>query len=137
MLAEGFRHSDRDRALTGGRGIAGDAVAGRTGSEQEAGLAGCRREHVGDLFGVAGLTTISPALAAPSISTTPVAAGPVSTNSRCESPTRQISTGPLWTPIEVRSVTDPADVCDPAERRAGPDACALRCGSRAGRGRNR
>ena len=40
-------------------------------------------------------------------------------NSRCESPTRQISTGPLWTPIEARSVHRPGRGLDPAEGAQG------------------
>ena len=53
---------------------------------------------------VPGLTTISPAAAADSISTVAVAPGPVTTSSRWPAPTRKKSNAPLCTPTDIRSV---------------------------------
>ena len=59
---------------------------------------------------VAGLSTISPAVAVPSISTTRVDPGPVTISSRWELPTRKKSNEPLCTPTDMRRLTRPPGV---------------------------
>ncbi len=54
--------------------------------------------------------TISPAVAVPSASTVAVTAGPVTTSSRCDPPTRKTLNDPVCTPMEIRRTTLPADV---------------------------
>ena len=70
---------------------------------------------------VAALMTISPASAVPSISTTALAPGPVTTNSRWDSPTRKKLNRPLWTPTDMRSemrLPQHGEATDHAERPA-------------------
>jgi hypothetical protein len=59
---------------------------------------------------VSRLTRISPAVAVDSMSTVRLAAGPVTMNSRCDSPTRKKWKVPLFTPTDIRRTTLPAVV---------------------------
>ena len=69
---------------------------------------------------VSGLITISPASAVPSMATTVLAPGPVTMNSRCESPTRKKWKRPLWTPTDIRRETRcPSTVRRPTTRKSG------------------
>ena len=65
---------------------------------------------------VASLTTISPASAVPSMVTVAVAAGPVTTNSLWDSPTRKKWNSPLWTPTDIRSWHLLAEDGEPSDR---------------------
>ncbi len=59
---------------------------------------------------VSRLTRISPATAVPSIVTISLAAGPVTTSSRWEDPTKKNRNVPLCTPTDIRSVILPAEL---------------------------
>ena len=65
---------------------------------------------------VGALSAISPACATASVSTQAVASAPATISSRWMPPTRKKWNSPLWTPIETRSRTGPAEV----ERRRMP-----------------
>ncbi len=82
---------------------------------------------------VRGLIAISPAVAICSMRTVRVAPGPVITSSRWASPTRKRWNVPLWIPTDIRSDTNPAEVCRrlPIRRRRARIRCAARQARRA------
>ena len=59
---------------------------------------------------VSGLTRISPALAAVSISSVRVTSGPMTSSSRCSAPVVMTRKTPLCTPCDMRNVTAPRSV---------------------------
>ena len=61
----------------------------------------------GSWLRVPALMTISPAAAALSMAMVVVAAGPATTSSRCDPPTRKRWMSPLCTPIDIRRGTLP------------------------------
>ena len=68
---------------------ASEAGADGAVRSRKPGPEGAPVDEAGSAAAVAGLITISPAFAAPSIVTTCVAAGPVTISSRCDPPTRK------------------------------------------------
>ena len=91
----------------------------------------------GSAAAVASLTTTWPASAAPSMSSACVTPGPVSSSSRCESPTRKQWNGPVCTPADMRSTTGPAEVVRAGRRRAAPCCIPSAAPRRARRDRRR
>ena len=71
----------------------------------------------GSSAAVAALTAISPALAALSVSTVVETAGPSTTSSRCDEPTRKNKISPEWTPTDIERRSGPTEVGISAARR--------------------
>ena len=75
---------------------------------------------VGSCDAVSGLTRISPAVAAASISSVRVTSGPITKSSRCSAPVVITRKTPLCTPCDMRNVTAPRSVTTgPRARKRG------------------
>ena len=89
--------------------------------------AGAPSARAGSSAAVWGLTTMSPARAARSIRSAADPAGPQTTGSRCDSPTRNRCSASLWMPTDMRSVTRaPGVSMRPAVRSAARMSAAAR-----------